>query len=232
MALAEQSARRAGVTLYALPGACSLASHIALEWVVAAEPAIEDQVRVVMMPRDTFPTPQFRAKVAVPTVPALETSDGAIITESLAVLLHITDRFPKAELGPRQGHYRDELHRLLSFMASTAHPSFQMLWRPERFSDDPVAHASIKRQAVTRLTRVFSHLDSALGDGEWLLGSKPSVADFYLFVLGRWGQRLDDATHNYPNCWRVTEALSRSAIVHRVLAREGITFCGPVAGLG
>jgi glutathione S-transferase len=221
------------LTLYALPGACSLASHIALEWIATLRPHFAQHYSVEVLDRANFPTPEFVAKVFTPTVPALITREGSVISESLAVLLHIADFYPEIGLAPRLGASgRDKLHTLLSFMVSAAHPSFQMMWRPERFTDSEEAHAAVARMGEVRLDAIFDRLNHAIDDADWLVGTSLTVADFYLFVLGRWGMRLRKPTQSYANVWRITDALAQTEAVRRALTREGITFEGPAAGLG
>src|SRR3546814_18866566 len=78
--------------LYYMPNACSLAPHIALEWAGADYEGVRldhDQVHG----EDYL---KLNPKGAVPT---LITDDGRVLTEALAVLLYIADRFPQADPG-------------------------------------------------------------------------------------------------------------------------------------
>src|SRR3546814_4179958 len=89
----------------ALPvsNACSLAPHIALEWAGADYEGVRldhDQVHG----EDYL---KLNPKGAVPT---LITDDGRVLTEALAVLLYIADRFPQADLGAAGDDARSEEH--------------------------------------------------------------------------------------------------------------------------
>lgn len=110
--------------LYVMPGACSLASHIALEVAADAQesrsagpqPAFE----VFVVQRGRHREPGYLAINPSGTVPALVTREGNLVVESLAVLLHIADQVPSAGLVPPLGtSARDRLHGLLSFMVTT-----------------------------------------------------------------------------------------------------------------
>jgi glutathione S-transferase len=121
---------------------------------------------------------------------------------------------------------------LLSFMVTTAHPGFQMLWRSERFADTEDGQAEVRRSAEARLDGSLSELDKELGDRPALLGEGFSVADAYLFVIGRWGLRLTKPTTAYDRLWKFTRTVAEMGATRRALAREGISLIGPSSGLG
>ena len=67
--------------------------------------------------------PEFLAINPSGKMPALRLPDGAIVTESLAILLAIADRFPEAGLLPQAGSdARAEAYRWLAFMAAEIYP--------------------------------------------------------------------------------------------------------------
>ena len=68
--------------LYVLPGACSLASHIALETVAQIVPAGLLAWEVVVLERGRNHDADYIAVNPLGTVPALVTSDGRVIVES------------------------------------------------------------------------------------------------------------------------------------------------------
>lgn len=219
--------------LYVLPGACSLASHIALEVASECMPKGSFPWEVVVLQRGRNHDPEYTAVNPLGTVPALVTSDGRLIVESLAVLLHIADACPDARIAPPVGHAdRGRLHTLLSVMVTVGHTAFQMLWRSERFADTEEGRASVQRMCEQRIGALFERLEREIGEAGYLIGNRPSVADMYLFVLGRWGLRLAHPTTDYPLLWRFTERFAEIGAVQRAMAREGIALQGPKAGLG
>lgn len=153
--------------LYVLPGACSLASHIALEAAADAQGSKQAGPRsgldVVVVQRGCHWKPDYLAVNPRGTVPALVTREGNLIVESLAVLLHLADQVPAAGLAPPLGDpARDRLHGLLSFMVTTVHPAFQMLWRAERFADSKEARADVQRTAEGRIATLLGTLEEEL----------------------------------------------------------------------
>lgn len=223
--------------LYVLPGACSLASHIAFEVAADVQGSMPTGPRpgfdVVVVQRGRHREPDYLAVNPRGTVPALVTRKGDLVVESLAVLLHIADHAPTAGLAPPLGDpARDRLHGLLSFMVTTVHPAFQMLWRPERFTAAEEARADVRRTAEGRIAAMLGVLEEELDSRGRLIGEGFSVADAYLFVLGRWGLRLGRPTTAYPRLWRFTEATAALPAARRAMEREGISLAEPKSGLG
>ena len=223
--------------LYVLPGACSLASHIALETAAERVPRGTPLWEVVVLQRgrnhDPECTPEYTTVNPLGTVPALVTAAGQLVVESIAVLLHIADAFPQARLAPPVGDAdRDRTHALLSVMLTAGHTALQMLWRPERFADTDAARASLQRMCELRIGIFLEHLERQIEAAGYLVGDQPTVVDMYLYVLGRWGLRLERLTSHYPLPWQFMERMAVSGAVQRAMEREGIALHWPKAGFG
>ena len=218
--------------LYVMPGACSLASHIALETVAERAAFRPAGFEVTVIQRGRNHDPAYATVNPLGTVPALVTSSGQLILESLAVLLHIADAFPQARLAPPASPDRDRLHVLLSVMVTAGHGAFQMLWRPERFADTDDGRGAVQRMCERRIEVLFKRLEQEIGSSGYLLGDEATVIDMYLYVLGRWGLRLGRPTSLYPDLWRFTQRMADLEPVRRAMFREAIALQGPASGLG
>ena len=106
-------------------------------------------------------------------VPALA-HDGALITETAAILLYLTDLFPERGLGiapgaPGRGAYLSWLF----WYCGVVEPVY--LAEVMGVAAHPVAQASFRdREAVA------ARLIAALGDRDWLMGSSFTAADILL----------------------------------------------------
>lgn len=219
--------------LYVLPSACSLASHIALEAVAQVVPTDRLPFEIIVVDRCQNYSPEYLAINPLGTVPALVTDEGSLIVESFAVQLYIAARFPEAQLAPPvASKLRDRVHTLLSIMVTTGQPAFQMLWRPERFADTNEGCAAVQRMCQVRLAALFERLESEIGPSGYLSKAGPDIADMYLYVLARWGLRLDRSTENYPRLWALARRMADLPFVCRAMQREGILFEGPSSGPG
>ena len=172
--------------LYYLPGACSMADHIVLEWI--GKPYETQQVA-----RDALRSPDYLKLNPAGAVPVLVDDDGWALTENVAILNYLMDRFPEAKLdGNGTPRERAEVNRWLCFLNSDVHPAFKPLFGPQRFIADESQHANLQDMARQRLRGHFERLNAQLADREWLTGHR-SVADAYLFVVLRWarGKQVD-----------------------------------------
>ena len=200
--------------LYYATGACSLAPHVALEEVGAAF-----QTKRVDLATGEQRSEAYRSINPLGRVPALAI-DGAVITENIAILTYIAQRFPMSELLPL-GSPLDlaRAYQLMSWLASTAHVSIAQIWRTERFTTDAGAAAALQRDGRHNVASHFATIERQVA-GEWVLGDRFSVLDPYFLVFWRWGERLGMDMSEFPR-WAglVGRTMARPAVA-RVLHRE------------
>jgi glutathione S-transferase len=168
------------------PGTAAMAPHAAL-----AEIGIDyELVRVAHGSPDEAPA-EYRRLNPWGRVPTLE-YDGLVLSESAAILLHLADRHPAARLAPDGD--RAQFYRWLVFLTNTVQPAFMRFFYPERYGD-----AGVEERAAEELAREFDWIDAELEGREWLAGDHRTAADLYLFMLTRWGRRLDPPAWDRPN---------------------------------
>lgn len=168
--------------LYYLPGACSLADHIALEWTGAPYAA------VAMTPR-ALRAPEYLALNPGANVPLLRDGD-LLLTENVAVLHYLAECFPEAGLLGDTPRARAETMRWLAFMNSDVHGAFKSVFALKALDEgDP--HAALRISPAQRQVRAcLERLDRQLAGRDWLTGTR-SIADPYLFVMFRWAVGAD-----------------------------------------
>jgi glutathione S-transferase len=162
--------------LYITPGACSLASNIALR-----EAGIPFEMSKVDKRTKRVDGVEFVTINPKGYVPALRLDDGQVLTENVAVLQYIADLNPAAKLAPPAGTLeRYRLQEWLSFINSEVHKTFSPLFSSE-------ATEETKTYARNYLAKRLAYLDNALGDNTYLMGEQFTVADAYLFTVLGWG---------------------------------------------
>lgn len=198
--------------LYYSPGACSLATHIALEW--TAKPYDTHQVNI-------HPTksPELLKANPMGAVPVIE-DNGWVLTQNSAILNYLADLNPEAKLGgdgtPKG---RAEVNRWLGFVNSDMHPAYKPLFGATGYLHDKKMIEKSHEDARARLRKHFEIVDKQLQGREWIAGTR-SIADPYLFVMIRWakGQKVDlSGLHNVERFFKHMEADSS---VRKVLAAE------------
>jgi glutathione S-transferase len=206
------------VLFYGVPSGCSLASIIALEWL--GQPYKLSRIEML----DTWPAEFAKLNPRMKT-PALLRDDGAALTESLAILQHIGSRGIDAGLGFRQGTLEfDRLAEMLSYLSTDFFSSFAPLWKlyeTEGVSEQDKAR--IRAEGAAAVKHEFAIVERMLEGRDWLLGGdKPTVADAYLFAVGRWADyhRVFDMEAAYPAVYRHTARMRAMPEVKFALAVE------------
>lgn len=198
--------------LYYVPGACSLASHIALY--EAGLPFAIDQLN--MPGKTTSGGKDFMQINPKGYVPALELNDGSILTEGAAILQYIADQNPGSGLAPQAGTMaRYHLQEWLTFIGTEIHKSFSPLF-------NKAAADEVKDYARTMLARRLGYVETQLANKPYLMGDHFTVADAYLFVVMSWSSHVGFDLGPFP---KINEYLTR------VAARPGVQAALKAEGL-
>lgn len=203
---------------YGVPSGCSLASIIASEWL--AQPY--RLVRIEMM--DSWPERFAQVNPRMKT-PAMISADGHSLTESLAILQHIGQRGVDKGLGFAPGtHDADRLAAMLSYLVTDLFASFAPLWALyDAGTNDRTVKEVLRAYGSENVRREYAYLDGLLAEREWLLGgTKPTVADAYLFAIGRWAEyhKVAVLEESYPNVARYMRKLADDPAVRFALEVE------------
>lgn len=172
--------------LYYMPGACSLATHIVLEW---AKLPYESQ----KVPRDELKSPSYLKINPLGAVPALA-DDGWVLTQNSAILEYVAEQAPAAKLlGDGTAKSRAEVRRWLAFINSDVHKTFSLVFGAQRYLAQEAAQNELRASASAQLSKLFALLDAQLNGRTYLASETPSIADAYLYVVLRWahGKEID-----------------------------------------
>jgi len=203
------------LTLYYHTGACSLAPHIALEWI--GEPYETQAVE--------FGDKEYLKINPAGAVPALDTGEGWILTQAAAVLRYLADRFPQARLAP-DGSPREEaeVDRWSSFITGDLHPAFFPLFLPDRYTRarEKEAFDNVREAAKALVRKKFDIIEAHLAGRRYMVGDKLSYLDAYVFPMERWAaSMLEDGLSKYPNIQKHHDMMAADEGVKRALAAEG-----------
>lgn len=202
--------------LHYLPGACSLADHIVLEW-------IGKPYEAVAVPRDQLKSPDYLRINPAGAVPALETGEGWALTQNSAILHYLAARNPEAGLhGDGSVRGRAEVDRWLAFVNADVHPSFWPLFGGLSWIEDEAMRARGHEAARIKLRGLFERADRQLEGRDWIAGATRSIADPYLYVVTRWAKAKQVDLAAFGNLERHFQAMEADPAVQRVLEAEGL----------
>jgi glutathione S-transferase len=200
--------------LFYAPGACSLASHIALEEAGA------DYEAVRMSTRDGDQRkPEYLAINPKGRVPALVTDRG-VLTETPAILSYIPETHPSAGLLPQDAWERAQAHAFNSYLCSTVHVAHAHKHRGYRWADAPEALADMTRKVPENEVACFRLIEETMLEGPWVLGEAYSVCDPYLFTLAGWLAEDGVDIRQFPKVAEHSERMRERPAVRKVLAVE------------
>ena len=201
------------LTLYFMPGACSLAAHIVLE-----ESGEKYDTQLVDLAKGEQRAESYLKINPQGRVPVLRLDNGEPLTENTAILPYLGKRFG---LWPSEPMAEARALSLIGFFAASVHPAHAHIGRPERYSTDPAAFPSIKETGLKTFHGYLKQIDGMLAGREWL-SDKYSVVDPYGFVFYTWGARRELPMGELKNYTAHKDRMVKRAAVGRVVADEKI----------
>lgn len=205
--------------LYWAPGSAAFAPQALLEEIGAPY-----ELRPVDISSGRPRDPDYLKLNPNGAVPALVHGE-TVMYESAALCLYLNERHPEAGMGPPPGDpARAHYFKWLLYFADTLQPAYQTHYYPERFCADPTARPAVQARAAARLDEIWTRIDGALGEGPWLLGSRFSICDIYMYMLTTWLAPGHRPVGTYANVARVAAQVTRRPAVRRILPMHGLAL--------
>ena len=199
--------------LYYSPGACAMASHIALE-----EAGADYELQKIDLKKGEQRTPEYLAINPAGVTPALATEQG-VITQNVAILTYVAQTHPQAGLAPTEAYAFARMQAFNAWLASSLHPAIGKVL----FSRPPLEGAA-RDEALEQAFAKYDLAEQHLLVGPWALGEDHSVTDGYLMVFTRWARQaelLDKA--RFPRLNAHLDRVQSRPAVQRALAAEGLS---------
>ncbi len=170
---------------------------------------------------DVGPDSQRLAKLnPLGQVPTLVLADGAVMTESAAMLLHLAEIAPKAKLAPPPGDpQRAQFLRWLAFLVAALYPTFTYGDAPARWVGDD-AGPKLRASTDAHREQLLRFLDAEVAGMPWFLGKRFSALDLYFPVLRMWRPGKDWWRTRAPRLNAIAERCVKLPPVARAFARN------------
>ncbi len=151
---------------------------------------------------------------------------GLVLSEAAAIVLHLVDQHPEANLAPRIGSpERAKFYQWLIFLTNSLQEEL-MIWQyPDRLTGTEAVATEIVRHGAERRASAYldvieQHLEA---NGPLFLGDKLSAADFYLVMLARWARPMSNPPRSRPHIARLLDMVTALPAARRTYEREGVT---------
>lgn len=155
-------------------------------------------------------------------VPTLVLPDGSVMTESAAMMIHISEHYPHAGLAPLPGEPgRAQFLRWQVYLAAALYGSDLRLFYPQRYTTDAAGAEGVKARAAETMAQEFAIYADALGSKAFMLG-KLSAVDIYAAMLCTWAPDVGALFATHPNLKCMYDAVLENAAVSKVWARNGM----------
>jgi len=204
--------------LYYAPGACSFASHIALEEVGIPY----DTHRMILADGDQKKPEYLRInpRGRVPTLVV----DNKILTENVGILTYLGGGHPEAGIWPKKTWDQAKLLSTLAWLSNTVHPAYGHIVRAERYAAEEASKEDIKARGRASFQGYLEEIDRLLGGHKWSIANQYTVADGYLLVFYRWANRMKMPVNEWKNYSALAQRVLARPAVQKVMADEGITM--------
>jgi glutathione S-transferase len=204
--------------LYFSPGACSFVPHVLLQLSGAPfEPTM------VKLHKGEQYGEEYKAINPRGQVPVL-VEDGKVITQIVAIILYLDQKFPEAKFLPTEPVARAKSIEVLAWMNNTVHPTFTHIFMPQKFSDQTDVQAALKTFNTQVYKGLLSELESLvvnhLSPSGWLSGEVLGPLDAYSLTLTRWGSIAGIDPTTYSSLWEHVNRVANDVQVAQVIERE------------
>lgn len=196
--------------LYFSPLACSLATRITLYEAGAEAEFVEVDPKTKQLQPDGG---DYREVYDLGLVPALALEDGALLTENAAILQYVAERYPEAQLAPRDAHGRAALQQWLCFIGTELHKALYVPVLDRKLPE--AVHAYALAKAPSRLAWLAKRLEA----GGYLL-DRFSVADAYLVTILNWSSAAPVDLKPYPAIGAYLKRMYARPAVARAIMEE------------
>ena len=198
--------------LYACPGTCSLAPHIALH-----ELEVDHQLILINLKKGEGRTPEFLQLNPLGQVPVLLGEHGEVLTEVAAILLFLFQQHGQID-GPL---YQTVRH--LSFINGELHKSFypQFFGKLILGEDNPEV-PTLANHFKKLLDERWKYVDYLLPAFDDLDGAVMGPADPYLYTVCRWWLSRGHDFQGYDSIPGFLENMESRDSVKRALEIEGL----------
>ena len=202
------------IKLFYATGACSLASHIALEEAGADYEALRVDTAAGDQRR-----PEYLAVNPKGRVPALVTDNG-VLTETPAILAWVAQAFPEAGLAPTDPWLFAQAQAFNAYLAATVHVAHAHGMRGYRWASEESSFADMRNRVRGNMADCFQLIEDEMLKAPWVLGADFSICDGYLFTVAGWLERDGVDIKRFPKVHAHFELVRTRNSVRKVLARE------------
>lgn len=208
------------IQLHYYPSTAAMVPHIVLEEIGAPfERVLVDRTR------DAHKAPDYLRLNPNGLIPVLTDGD-LVLYETAAIVLHLADTHPGAQLAPALGSQeRAQFYKWLMWLTNTLQATLIVYFYPERWVCEGNAEGAseVRDKAREKVAGLLGQLDAELArtGGPWFMGERYTALDAYVFTLCRWTRNFPERrAREYPHLGPYLKRMLARPAVQRVFAAE------------
>jgi glutathione S-transferase len=218
------------ILIYGFPLGSSMGLVAAMEW--WGKPHRLCRVDMLTEMRE----PAYARINARHETPVFITDKGERLTETMAIAAWIEARDHERRISfDPLSPQADRMHQLMGFINTGFTASFTPLWAAlELEPPDPDLQATLRRWAPAKVIERHDRLEEMAGDGPFLMGDKPTLADALFIGVARWLEFHQVAqTERWPKLTAIRRRLEADpAVMYATALEQGETAPGSGACMG
>ena len=153
-------------------------------WALEEAGAEYEYQRIWMMKGEGY-TPAFKAINPLGKIPVLQ--DGAMtLTESMAIVQYVADKFPDAQLLPVDPAARAQVHRWVYYAVTEVEPHLWAVAQHRFALPEDKRVAALEPTTVWQLARSLRPIEKTLAAQPFIAGAAFSMADIVVFHCLVW----------------------------------------------
>ncbi|WP_299964817.1 glutathione S-transferase family protein [uncultured Roseobacter sp.] len=200
--------------LYYAPRTISVATAIALEEAgLAYDPVLVDFASAEQT------KPAYLTLNPKGRVPALETDDGTLLTETGALLEYIAALAPAAGLIPQAPEEAAQMRSVMYYLASTMHVNHAHMRRGSRWASQQSSFDDMAAMAPTTMAASAQFFTDHCLRGDFVMGAQISLADPYAFVVCNWLEGDNVSLRDFPQIASYLDRMRARPSVRAVTAQ-------------
>ena len=155
-------------------------------------------------------------------IPTLVLDDGTVLSESVAILLHLALAHPHSGLLPSDASQRASAMRGLVFIAANCYAAISVIDYPERWCED--IDDALRKRIVSAARRQLHTSWDVFADQftarPFFNGEQPGALDFAAVVVSRWSGTRAHAAASRPEFAAALQRIEAHPRVAAVIARH------------
>ncbi len=155
-------------------------------------------------------------------IPTLVLPDGTVVSESVAILIHLGLAFPSAALLPAHESKRARSLRGLVYIAANCYSAVSVSDFPERWCADPddASNKRVQKAARVQLHRHWDTFADLFQSSPYLDGDAPGALDFLAAVVSKWSGTRAHLTTSRPQFLETLLRIEAHADVAPIFTRH------------